>query len=505
MSERHLTDARIAAGLRAHVAARSDPGLHDRILASIEATPQLRPWPSIQGVGDTNALSGRRDLLIAVALLLALLVATGAAVGAFLQWQRREAVPDLSLEPPDDLAAYMADAYLGILDLPALRIVMSDGDIWYHDGAGTVRQDRPLAGANGVTWIYTRSATVEVQRDLRPPTWVVGQPGGVDPRAQIVLSPPCCGLSPECVAGWRYVGLEYVVGRPTHHVSCGFDLWMDVALGIPIRGRTEPASPPPSADGSAPSPAATEWSVVAVEVGPQPAALFADNPDGLAVMSQEEFFCSMNDECTSPQPTAAPRSFAPAHAAIAMDPPTDLAAFVADVEAHQRDLPALELLLESYTSPPTDQERIRHRWDGNGSSRDDLFTAGGWEVAWLNIHGRAYEFFGGTWHDYGPGDEDRSTGWALSLPDVCEPGWEHRGFDTVLDRPAHHLVCGLEEFWVDDGWRLVVRTQHDPEALETRALVQEIIEVTFAPQPADLFVLPEGADVFCPRCQSPMP
>jgi hypothetical protein len=67
------------------------------------------------------------------------------------------------------------------------------------------------------------------------------------------------------------------------------------------------------------------------------------------------------------------------------------------------------------------------------------------------------------------------------------------------------LVCGLEEFWVDDGWRLVVRTQHDPDALVTQTPSSEIIGVTFAPQPADLFVLPEGADVICPSCPSPVP
>ena len=70
----------------------------------------------------------------------------------------------------------------------------------------------------------------------------------------------------------------------------------------------------------------------------------------------------------------------------------------------------------------------------------------------------------------------------------------------VMGRPAHHLVCGLDEFWVDDGWRLVVRTQTDPDALSTTTSVDEVVEVTFAEQPAGLFELPEGADVFCPRC-----
>ena len=154
MNDRRLTDARLTSGLRAHLAARPDPGLHGRIVAAIELTPQVRPRPSLAGVfADTGVLAGRRGLLVAAALLVGLLIATGAIAGAMLRLQHHDPIPELDLTRPDDLDAYVSNAYLGVLDLPALRIVMSDGDTWYHDGAGTVRQDRPGDGGSGVTWI----------------------------------------------------------------------------------------------------------------------------------------------------------------------------------------------------------------------------------------------------------------------------------------------------------------------------------------------------------------
>jgi hypothetical protein len=163
------------------------------------------------------------------------------------------------------------------------------------------------------------------------------------------------------------------------------------------------------------------------------------------------------------------------------------------------------LIVDSYTSPPSGVYRSRHLWDGTGRSRDDVFKDGAWGVAWIRIDGRSYEFFANRWHDYGPDRDDVFNGWTLTLPDDCASGWQHRGFATIFDRPAHHLLCGLDEFWVDDEWRLVVRTQHDPDVLGTQTAVEEVVKVTFAEQPADLFELPPGADVFCPRCRTLAP
>src|SRR5439155_13503779 len=38
-------------------------------------------------------------------------------------------------------------------------------------------------------------------------------------------------------SGWRYVGLEYVAGRPSHHVMCDGELWIDTATRVTWRSR----------------------------------------------------------------------------------------------------------------------------------------------------------------------------------------------------------------------------------------------------------------------------
>jgi hypothetical protein len=183
-----------------------------------------------------------------------------------------------------------------------------------------------------------------------------------------------------------------------------------------------------------------------------------------------------------------------------MEVPADLNAFVADARAKRANLPALEMVVETYSTPGTDVSRNLHRWDGHGSSRD---AADGEDVGWIRTNGRTFEHFAGRWHEYWPSSVDIYGGWTLELPDTCATGWEHRGFDLILDRPTHHLVCGLDEYWVDDEWRLVLRIQHDPDVLGIQTTVEEVVDVTFREQPAELFELPPGADVFCPKCPSP--
>lgn len=505
MNDRRLTDAQVTRALAAHLPDRANPGLQARILADASVTRQRRALPSILGLlSDPDPAERRRTLLLVAAMLVALLVATGAAVGAILEWQRREAVPDLSLERPDDLDVFVTNAYLGLLDLPPLKIVMSDGDVWYHDGSGTVRQDRGSPGENGVYWIWSRTRSVEVQAGR----WVVSGPSDVDPRVEIVRSMACCGVTPECAAGWTYVGLEEVIGRPTHHLSCGFELWFDVEHGLPLRAISETAPPPSTASGPDPTAATNQSSVVSLEIGPQSAALFLENPDGLPVLTTEQQICAADDACDSPAPSLPTvAELVPPKADGSVEPVTDVSALVADVHKHYLGLPALTMVIEGSSSPPSSSTwRSRYLWDGHGRSRDESLVNGAWEVSWLHIDGRAYEFFAGRWHDYGPaGGDVQGYELPIGLPTTCEPGWAYRGVDVIADRPAHHLVCGLDEYWVDNGWQLVTRVQHTPDALSLTTSIEQVLEVTFEAHPADLFELPPAADVFCPRCPSPAP
>ena len=83
-------------------------------------------------------------------------------------------------------------------------------------------------------------------------------------------------------AGWRYVGLEYVAGRPTHHVACVGDLWIDIETRLILRTQG-----PAVDDAGQPIPVeSTE--VTEIAFGEQPAALF-EPPEGLARISEEEY------------------------------------------------------------------------------------------------------------------------------------------------------------------------------------------------------------------------
>ena len=82
--------------------------------------------------------------------------------------------------------------------------------------------------------------------------------------------------------GWRYVGLEYVAGRPTHHVACVGDLWIDIETRLILRTQG-----PAVDDAGQPIPVeSTE--VTEIAFGEQPAALF-EPPEGVARMSAEEY------------------------------------------------------------------------------------------------------------------------------------------------------------------------------------------------------------------------
>ena len=81
--------------------------------------------------------------------------------------------------------------------------------------------------------------------------------------------------------------LEYVAGRPTHHVACvgehalDIDLWLDVETRLILRTR-EPATD----DAGQPIPGqfgTTE--VTEIAFGEQPAALF-EPPEGMARMTE---------------------------------------------------------------------------------------------------------------------------------------------------------------------------------------------------------------------------
>lgn len=307
MNGRPLTDVQIAQALRAHLPEAASPGLRERIFDEARTTAQLRSIPSFLGVlGDPDPAARRRTLLIAAAMLLALALASAAAVGAWRLLQR-DPFRDLSLEPPSDVQAFVLSSRERLPELPPVALTWRDSDSAkgriYVDRSGAVRFDRfasadatEPAGYRILSPDHRISGMATVDDEA---VWI--EPGheaiGDDPRAFLgtilgVDDGPGCeierdsseGGNDSAAAAWRYVGLEYVAGRPTHHVACAGDLWIDIETRLILRTRE-----PRTDDAGQPLPGQFETTeVTEIAFAEQPAALF-EPPPGLARISEEEY------------------------------------------------------------------------------------------------------------------------------------------------------------------------------------------------------------------------
>ena len=101
MNGQRLTDAQIAAALRAHVPERAPAALLNGVLNAVDTTPQQRPAPPLLSrLMDADPTARRRSLLIAAALLVGLAIASAAGVGA-LRLQQHDPIPGLDSAPLD--------------------------------------------------------------------------------------------------------------------------------------------------------------------------------------------------------------------------------------------------------------------------------------------------------------------------------------------------------------------------------------------------------------------
>lgn len=305
MNARPLTDAQITAALRAHLPEAAASGLRERVLDAAETTAQLRALPSFLGaLGEADPVSRRRNMLIAAALVAALAFASAAAVGA-LRRSERDPIDELSLEPPADVPAFVLSSYERLPHLPPVALTWHDSDsnkgrIYVHR-SGAVRFDRFTSADTTEPSSYTvlsgntQSGVATVGSDK---VWVEPDEAiGDDPRVFLRTVLAAEDTSPGCemersssevangsaAAGWRYVGLEYVAGRPTHHVTCGGgDLWIDIETRLILRTQG------PAVDDTGRPIPVESTEVTEIAFGEQPAALF-QAPEGLARMSAEEY------------------------------------------------------------------------------------------------------------------------------------------------------------------------------------------------------------------------
>jgi hypothetical protein len=316
MNGRPLTDARISEALRAHVPQRAPAGLRELIVDAAETTTQQRALPLFLGaLTEADPIGRRRSMLIAAALLIALAVASAAAVGAWRLLQR-DPVDELSLEPPADVPAFVLSSYERLLELPPVALAWQDsgsakGRI-YVDRSGAVRFDRftsadatepssytILSGnrISGMAFVDSQAVWIEPGHeavDDNPREYIrgvlnAGSNAADGPGCEMEVDPGEVGDG-TAATGWRYIGVESVAGRPTHHVACvgglsvDTDLWLDVETRLILRVR-EPMTD--DAGQSMPGQFGTT-EVTEITFGEQPSALF-EAPEELAHLTSDAY------------------------------------------------------------------------------------------------------------------------------------------------------------------------------------------------------------------------
>lgn len=507
MTGRALSDAQLAAALRAHVG-HAPTGLRERIAEQVSATPQARRLPWLLGLGDANPAVRRRGALLLVAATLLVSIAVAAIAGALRESQEQKI--DLTRGTKAD--AFVLALYERVTtELPALRLVLRDmtGDTtYYYDGDGILREE-----VNGLPSLFGDDFTAYQQELDGGTVWVVSEVPA-EPALQRLLQMLWSGPT-NCVTGWETIETIELIGRMTRHVRCSVPdvefgvqerhLWIDVEAGLPLRTGT-PSFQVDENGSSVPLGLAFR-DVVELEIGPQPQELFALDE----AMSQAEFECATTGVCpsTGPAEPTPPGSVPPAGPVVTPPPapgpavaPADIDAFVGAVhQAYSAGMP-VELRIAPAAGPFGGWGFVRWQRDGLGGYRAVFANPNedGSEVVWLLAEGRTYE-------EDPAGDKPwrEWDGWSaplhpptFGLPTACGVGWTYLGDDLVLGRRAAHIACGLQEFWIDREWLLVTRAHdHDPLLGEDPAAgLSEVTSVTFGPQPAELFVPPSPDEVW---------
>jgi hypothetical protein len=293
----------------------------------------------------------------------------------------------------------------------------------------------------------------------------------------------------EPARGWQYVAVEYVAGRPAHHVRCGDDLWIDVATRLTLRSRAAATG----AGGFLPRFRMIE--VTNVEIGQPPAELFQiRRPEGVEANSPEEYECAQNPACNA---TPAPFITPPPAAA---EPATDGDVVVAAGVRAANELGAFDVVVERSSGLfPGSFERIVA--DGSGRFRIEWWSEA-WPERTIALIGPGYhhvteQLTDGTpvWRDRSSEPDGPAPAYPLALPTTCDAGWDVIGVDEVRGRIADHFQCAAaapSDYWIDRETHLVVRTFGTPDPA-TGWEVSEVVELRLGTTPAELFELPPGA------------
>ena len=519
MTAQRLTDAQISAALRAHLPAHARADVRMRIAAEIATARQRQALPSVfAALSDADPDARRRVMLLLAAALLAAGVVAAAVVGAYLQ--RNDPVR-ITTDPAVNAPAFVDEAFTAHRVLPPMSLVArmwdqeggpenADVQRFYVNVLGHLRHE--CCGGTIIIVGGPQGGSTN-QDGSGNPIWLIGSGGDTEAVPGFELASYSGFQTSDCRLGWRYVGPEQVIDRPAHHLACPQDpvsdvalpdleLWLDAELGVALRTTTwgiqmGENNEPVSSVGS-------EMTVESIVFGEPDPALFQPPPD-LRTMTLAEYNCEYDpascEAATEPRVTPGPAT-TPVAADEAPEPP-DVPALVATTLKSYAGMPAMELVIEERGR----QEGEWHRFtDGTGAVREErYYPALAQPIITLWIPEGFYETWyldDGTteWRRLGNFTPPASLGsFTMSLPELCNEGWEYLGLDLVLDSEAWHIACGRTEFWIDRARLLVVRRVLMPDALHFVVETQTVLRVELGPQPADLFELPEGATVIDPR------
>jgi hypothetical protein len=513
MTPRPLTDAQLAAALRAHLP-MAHAAMRERILAEITTTPQERRLPSILGrLTDADPMMRRRMILAAALVALAFAASMAAIAGALLREQR---TPDLSLDPPTDLPAFVRSAYDDMPKLQPMTITaLRDGTTKIRisvDASGATRIDEfaSIDATEPATYkIFSGTTTGEFAKIGARRIWYEQTDAiSEDPRVFVygslaearTTSTPGCEISVSPGEeysgtpgrGWRYIGLEYVAGRPAHHVRCGDDLWIDVATRLTLSSRAAA-----TAAGAPARVGAVE--VTSVELGQPPAELFEiRQPEGVAAITAEEYQayeCSLNPVCSaSPAPvvTSPPAGGEPA---------TDGDA-VAAAALRAAGLVAFEVVVEN-SGATVSKHSDRIIADGSGRFRVERWRedvpAPTIELIGPDHYYATEELADGTsvWRERKRLTQRELPIYPIQLPTTCDSRWEVLGVDEIRGRVADHIRCESahsSEYWIDRETHLAVRIFGTPDPTSGWE-ASEVVELRLGESPGGLFELPPDASV----------
>ena len=321
---------------------------------------------------------------------------------------------------------------------------------------------------------------------------------GAEPGCEAATSPGET-YTAEPGRGWRYVGLDYVAGRPAHHVRCGGrELWIDVDTSLTLRSRglalDETFQPIPGRFRTV--------EVTEVVFGQPSHELFElEPPPDVAVVGPDELNCAQDPYCSAsprPVPTLQP---APAD----VGPPDALDSLLGAALAASEDPPAYEVVVEHWNSKyPGRTTRVAH--DGDGRYRIETSFDGAVGPPSILLIGPDHHFTLDTTTDGFPIWRDTSSQsryrpdehYPFDVPRECAAGWQILGVDVLGERIADHIACpgplAPDEYWIDRETRFVLRHQAMYEE-QYGTEVDEVVELRFGPSPPELFELPPGADV----------